>query len=148
MLGTIQWKLLDSNRLEHTFRIPGLFFIPEGKCRLFSPQHWVQAYKKATGMREWEVTDHQGFTLYWEGGEKQLAILLGDKDNVATMQLTPGYSKFHNFCKDAPTDNEQNPIIVHPASTVSDDEYDKEVSQQSQQWIPTNQSNPLQQILT
>jgi hypothetical protein len=69
MSGTIQWKWSDSNRLEHTFDIPGSFYVPEGKCRLLSPQHWAQAHKTATGMRAWEVTDDQGCTLYWEGEE-------------------------------------------------------------------------------
>jgi hypothetical protein len=97
MSGTIQWKWSDSNGLEHMFDIPGLFYILGGKCILLSPQHWAQAHKTATGMRAWEVTDDQGCTLYWEGGRKHLTIPLGNKDNVATMQLTPGYSRYHKF---------------------------------------------------
>jgi hypothetical protein len=50
MTGTILWKWLDSNGLEHEFKIPGSYFIPEGKCQLLSPQHWAQENKKATGM--------------------------------------------------------------------------------------------------
>jgi hypothetical protein len=82
-------EMAGQQRIRTHVKIPGSFFIPEGKCRLLSPQHWAQAYKRATGMRAWEVTGHQGCTLYWEGGERQLAIPLGYKDNVATMQLTP-----------------------------------------------------------
>jgi hypothetical protein len=70
---------LDSNGLEHTFKIPGLFFVPEGKCRVLSPQHWAQAHMKATSVQAWEVTDDGGCTLYWEGGKKHLTVLLGDK---------------------------------------------------------------------
>jgi hypothetical protein len=91
MSGTIQWQWLDDNGLEHTFTIPGSYYVPEGRCRLLSPQHWAQCQTRATGLKAWEITDHKGCTLYWEGGSKQLTILLGDKDNVATMRLTPGY---------------------------------------------------------
>jgi hypothetical protein len=51
MSGTIQWKWLDSNGLEHEFKIPGSYYIPDGKCRLLSPQHWVQEQKKATACK-------------------------------------------------------------------------------------------------
>jgi hypothetical protein len=76
MSSTIQWKWLDSNGLEHTFQIPGSYYIPDGQCRLLSPQHWAQSQRRATGHRAWEVTDHKGCTLYWEGGAKQFTILL------------------------------------------------------------------------
>jgi hypothetical protein len=80
--------------------------------------------KRATGLKAWEVTDHKGCTLYWEGGRKQLTIPLGEKDNVATMQLTPGYKKFHTFCDNAPPNHDHDPIIMQPATTISDDEGD------------------------
>jgi hypothetical protein len=50
MSGTIQWKWSDSNGLEQLFNTPGLFYVPEGKCSLLSPQHWAQAHKNAAGM--------------------------------------------------------------------------------------------------
>jgi hypothetical protein len=122
MSGTIQWKWSDSNGLEYTFNIPGSLYVPEGMCRLLSPQHQAQAHKEATGMQAWEVTDDQGCTLYWEGGRKHLTILLGNKDNVATKQRTPGYSRYHKFSDSTPANHEHNPIIMHPATAVSDDE--------------------------
>jgi hypothetical protein len=129
MSGTIQWKWLDSNGLEHEFKIPGSYYIPEGKCRLLSPQHWAQEQKKAKGMRAWEETDHEACTLYWEGGKKSLKILLGNKDNVATLQLTPGYTKFHSFCDGAPTNDDTDPMIMYPATPISDNEGDEEDDQ-------------------
>jgi hypothetical protein len=60
--------------------------------------------------------------LYWEGGRKHLTILLGNKDNVATMQLTPGYSRYHKFSDSMPPNHKHNPIIMHPETAVSDDE--------------------------
>jgi hypothetical protein len=122
MSGMIPWKWLDDNGLEHTFTIPVSYYVPEGRCQLLSPQHWAQSQKKATRLGAWEVTNHKGCTLYWEGGSKQLTILLGDKDNVATMQLTPGYKKFHTFCENAPPNHDHDPIIMQPATTIGDDE--------------------------
>jgi hypothetical protein len=70
MSGTIKWKWLDSNRLEHLFNIPGSFYVLEGKCRLSAL----------------------------------------------------GYSKYHRFRNNAPTNHKYNPIIMHPATAISDDE--------------------------
>jgi hypothetical protein len=129
MSATMLWKWLDGNRLEHDFKIPGSYFIPEGKCQLLSPQHWAQKYKKATGMQAWEETDHEACTLYWEGRGKSLTIPLGDKDNVATLQLTPGYTKYHSFCDGAPTNDKSDPIIMYLATPISDNEGNEEDDQ-------------------
>jgi hypothetical protein len=81
------------------------------------------------GMQAWEETDHEACTLYWEGGGKSLTIPLGDKDNVATLQLTPGYTKFHSFCNGAPTNDDTDLIIMYPATPISDDEGNQEDDQ-------------------
>jgi hypothetical protein len=54
MSGTIRWKWLDNNGLEHEFDIPGSFYIPDGKCCLLSPQHWAKSQKNKTGERAWK----------------------------------------------------------------------------------------------
>jgi hypothetical protein len=46
------------------------------------------------------------------------------------MQLTPGYSKYHRFSNNVPTNHKHNPIITHPTTTVSDDEGGKEDDQE------------------
>jgi hypothetical protein len=76
-------------------------------------------------MQAWEETDHEACTLYWKGGGKNLTIPLGDKDNVVTLQLTPGYTKFHRFCNSALANDDSDPIIMYPATPVSDNEGDK-----------------------
>ena len=44
--GTIAWNWLDDNGVMTKFKIPGSYYIPEGKCRLLSPQHWAMAQPK------------------------------------------------------------------------------------------------------
>jgi hypothetical protein len=75
------------------------------------------------------VTNHEACTLYWEGGGKSLTIPLGDKDNVTTMQLTPGYTKFHSFCNKALTNSDLDPIIMYPAPPISNNEGDEQDDQ-------------------
>ena len=37
--GTIRWAWEDDDGKVHHFRIPESYYVPEGKCRLLSPQH-------------------------------------------------------------------------------------------------------------
>jgi hypothetical protein len=46
------------------------------------------------------------------------------------MQLTPGYSRYHRFSDNMPTNHEHNPIIMHPATAVSDNEGGEEDDQE------------------
>jgi hypothetical protein len=94
-MGTIKWKWLDDEGVEHTFLIPDSFYIPSGKVNLLSPQHWAQMAKVG---KAWESTDAKTCTLHWNGGRHQLTVPLGKSDNVATIDLAPGYSKYSAFC--------------------------------------------------
>jgi hypothetical protein len=96
-------------------------------------------------MRAWEETDHESCTLYWEGGKKSLTIPLGNKDNVTTLQLTPGYTKFHSFCDGAPTNDAADPMIMHPATTISNDEGDEE-DDQVDNWDADGNTDMLQVV--
>ena len=40
--GSLLWIWEDDRGQEHKFLIPNSLFIPSGKCRLLSPQHWAQ----------------------------------------------------------------------------------------------------------
>jgi hypothetical protein len=50
------------------------------------------------------------------------------QDNVATLQLSPGYTKYEAFCAEAeiPDDYDRNPIIAMDMGVVSDDEDDSD----------------------
>jgi hypothetical protein len=60
-----------------------------------------------------------------EGGGKSLTIPFGDKDNIVTLQLTPGYTKFHSFCNSTPAKNDSDLIIMYPATLISNDKGDE-----------------------
>jgi hypothetical protein len=137
MMGTIRWKWLDQEGLEHVFDIPESYYVPEGKCCLLSPQHWAKAHKKATGWRVWETTDADTCTLFWLGGDKRLVIPISVSDNVATFPLAPGYEKFTAFCAEAQIEDsdDRDPIIAQPAvATGSDDEGDDEPYEDDDDW--------------
>jgi Reverse transcriptase (RNA-dependent DNA polymerase) len=125
MIGTIKWKWLDDNGLEHAFTIPNSFYVPDGKVCLMSPQHWAQSAKNG---RAWEETGSENCTLYWKDGKHKLVVPLGERDNVATLQLSPGYEKYMAFCAQAEIqdNHDEDPIIAMDSTLVSDDEDDDE----------------------
>jgi hypothetical protein len=133
MIGTIRWKWLDDDGLEHAFTIPNSFYIPDGKVCLMSPQHWAQSAKNG---RAWEETGADNCTLYWRDGKHKLIVPLGKHDNVATLQLSPGYELYKAFCAKAeiPPDHDQNPIIAFDSTIVSDNEDDDDPNED--QWNP------------
>jgi hypothetical protein len=133
MTGTIQWKWQDENGLEHAFKIPNSFYITSGQVCLLSPQHWVQSAKYG---KAWEQTDSRNCTLYWRDDKHKLVLPLGTHDNVATLQLSPGYTKYEAFCTKAkiPNDYDRDPIIAMDTGVVSDDEDDSDGKED--QWKP------------
>jgi hypothetical protein len=46
-VGTIRWKWEDDQGRQHSFDIPNSFYVPDGKLRLLSPQHWSQSQTKS-----------------------------------------------------------------------------------------------------
>ena len=102
MQGTLKWKWCDDDGKVHTFLIRDSYFIPQGKVRLLSPQHWAQTrptrtQREATG--EW--TGNQTCQLKWHDGKslKTTTVPIDVKgNNLATFELAPGYSGFNAFC--------------------------------------------------
>ena len=96
--GTLLWQWEDGQGQEHKFLIKNSLFIPSGKCRILSPQHWAQTrqgYKKLAA----ETTDQSKVVLRWGKKKKQYfkTTLLGNKDNVGTFYLSPGFNNVHLF---------------------------------------------------
>ena len=123
--GTLVWKWTDDTGELHRFEIPNSYYVPDGKVRLLSPQHWAQTQKdnkpiQGTG----ETTDAKNVTLFWNQRQNKLTVPISKKDNVATFQLASGYTEFHTFCAECEIDTDQedeNPIIASP-TFISDDE--------------------------
>ena len=84
-IGTLKWHWEDDNSKIHKFVIPNSYYIPEGRVRLLSPQHWAQTqkdFKPISGTKE--ITDHQTTVLYWKQMKFQKTVPLSSQNNVAT----------------------------------------------------------------
>ena len=58
--GTILWKWEDDMGQVHEFLIPNSYYVPQGGCRLLSPQHWARTQrdtKPKVGTKE--ITTHK-----------------------------------------------------------------------------------------
>jgi hypothetical protein len=84
--GTIVWRVHDDIGVEHEFVIKNGFYIPDGKVRLLSPQHWAQNRKgKDKGGGAGERTTAVETVLFWNDGQDHLTIPLNrDASNVAS----------------------------------------------------------------
>ena len=125
--GTLIWKWTDDNGELHRFEIPNSYYVPEGKVRLLSPQHWAQSQKdekpiQGTG----ETTDAKNVTLFWNQRQNKLTVPINRKDNVATFKLASRYTKFHTFCAKCEVDMDHkhnDPLIADP-TLISNNEVD------------------------
>ena len=125
--GTLIWKWTDDNGELHRFEIPNSYYVPEGKVRLLSPQHWAQLQKdekpiQGTG----ETTDAKNVTLFWNQRQNKLTVPINQKDNVATFKLASGYTEFHTFCAECEVDMDRehnDPLIADP-TLISNNEVD------------------------
>ena len=125
-MGTIQWSWEDDRGVIFTFQIPNSYYVPDGKVRLLSPQHWAKSQHKGKIKRSHsmcgERTDATSCVLFWDNGSHQRTVLLGKRDNVATFTLAPGFHAFEVFCQEAELST--NDVIALPAGIISDDEDD------------------------
>jgi hypothetical protein len=125
--GTLRWSWEDDSGRKFTFDIPDSYYIPEGKVRLLSPQHWAQSQSSKNRTRKspcGERTDANECVLYWNHGHSTLHIPLGKRDNVATFSLAQGYSQFAAFCCEIDgADLCRHPMAL-PSGIISDDDAD------------------------
>ena len=130
MVGTLKWKIEDDDGAVHTFRIPNSYYVPHGGVRLLSPQHWAQHQKDSAGTGS--ETLAKTCTLFWKQRQHKRTIPLSVDSNVATINLAPGFSKYHAFCTEAeiPDDEVEDPITFE-SNVVSDDEEDDSDDEQS-----------------
>ena len=121
-MGTLLWRWNDDHGQEQKFLIPNSLYIPSGKCRLLSPQHWAQT-RQGDQKHAQEITDAQNFTLSWGKSSYKLTTSLGKKNNVGTLYMTPGFNNFNLFCPAATEEHHDKhyPLQV-PPNLVDDDE--------------------------
>ena len=91
--GTIVWSWIDDNGVQSKFRIPNSYYVPEGKSRLLSPQHWASTQPKDTNQNgKWYSTTHADKCVLHYGKSK-LTVPISKTDNVATFYSTSGFNK-------------------------------------------------------
>jgi len=147
-VGTLRWSWEDELGRKHTFTIPNSYYVPDGRVRLLSPQHWSQT--QTTGPERdkcGEYTNGRECVLFWGGGKYKIRIPLGKKDNVATFTMASGFEKFRAFCCEAELDESTRDVIAMPSGFVSDDEDDDEVETGDDElltnaWKLSNETNP------
>ena len=119
---------MDDNGRTRKFTIPNSYYVPQGRVRLLSPQHWAKIITgnnrkrlKGTGS---ETLGNQ-VILFWSNKKYKLTLPLCKRTNVATINSKPGYSRFDQFCKQTEIDYSheiKNPAIAEPSEIVTDDE--------------------------
>ena len=119
MTGTLLWRWSDDDGKTHKFKIPNSYYVPEGKCRLLSPQHWAKHQNDKDPKGTGEFTNGKTCKLYWNGATHSLTIPLAASTNVANIHMAPGYQKYALYCKQAEiADNatgDKSILIAHSA---------------------------------
>lgn len=121
--GTIKWQWEDDQGQVHSHVIPNSYYVPSGKVRLLSPQHWAKERNKNNKRDKdaGEKTNHKEVQLQWANGQHTKTIPLDPNNNVATFRLAPGFTKFQAFCVEIKNDD-KDPITLE--TIVTDDEGD------------------------
>ena len=123
-IGTIKWSWLDDDGIEHTFNIPNSYYVPQGKMRLLSPQHWAKYNESKNKVKRGQYkgtlsqTTSEDVTLMWNDRKAKLTVPLARENNVATFYLAPGFTKYFAFCAETEVDTEmdrKNPLICQQA---------------------------------
>lgn len=117
-VGTLRWSWLDDQGIEHTFHIPKSYFVPQGKVRLLSPQHWAKYNETKEKRKKFKGTLSQTtsteVTLLWNERKSKLTIPLSKESNVATFYLAPNFNKYFTFCAEAGLNkhhDDTNPLV-------------------------------------
>ena len=144
--GTIHWDWEDDQGKIHTMVIPNSYYVPEGKVRLLSPQHWAQTRKSSEKRGgAGEMTTGTEVVLFWNDRQSRRTIQIDTHgNNVATFHLASGYKQYHAYCKECGTERDRNydkdPLLQHqamPSMVISDDEGEDDETTypiQAQQW--------------
>ena len=123
-MGTLLWRCNADQVQEHKFLIPNSLYIPSGKCRLLSPQHWAQT-RQGDQKHAQEITDAQNVTLSWVISSSKLTTPFGKQNTVGTLYMTPDFNNFNLFCKDATEEHHDKHYPMQAApNLVDDDEYE------------------------
>jgi hypothetical protein len=148
MVGTLLWKWCDDEGKVHSFTIPNSYYVPDGKARLLSPQHWAKTQKDKMEWGTCEHTSPSKCVLYWKQKQYSLTIPLSKSTNVATYPLAPGYKRYDMYCHEVgitTTADDADMVRDITVPIISDDEDDNSVTpnagtgseeQRDERWAP------------
>ena len=98
--GTIVWSWTSDDGVRTKFKIPNSYYVPEGKSRLLSPQHWASSQPPSTfNDGKWYSSTHSDRCVLHYCGRK-LTVPIGRLDNVATFYTSSGFKTINRMRKD------------------------------------------------
>ena len=105
--GTITWSWADDDGNQRKFRIPNSYYVPDGRSRLLSPQHWASSQPKETyAQGRWHSSTHADRCVLHYGTSK-LTVPIGKVDNVATFYSTSGFKKIGRYKRNSLQSNRE-----------------------------------------
>jgi hypothetical protein len=121
--GTIQWKIEDDNRREHTITLPRSYYTPQGNQRLFCPQHWAQVANDNHPKRRgtWSGTYDDCIEMYWQQRKFKRTVELDPVTNTGTIYASPGYKQYHAFCAEVEDEGLTDHHPIYCAASVYED---------------------------
>ena len=129
MVGTLVWRIEDNTGRTHVFTIPGSFYVPEGKVRLFCPQHFAQTRTGPSGKEGTRlITTADTQVLEWNHGKSTLTCPIDPAINVSSFPLATGYTAFEAFATDADVADDLDPLVMPVHLIPLDDDDDAEDS--------------------
>ena len=129
-MGTLNWAWENDKGERHKFLIPNSYYIPQGKVRLLSPQHWAKTQQRKRSTTTHCLTDHEKVTLSWHNNHSKKTVPLGKNGNIATFDLAPGYKQFDLFCQAAAfsDEDETSPLLAHEINIIPNDTEEDDIT--------------------
>jgi hypothetical protein len=96
--GTIKWRIYDDNGMSHDIIIPNSYYVPAGKSRLLSPQHWSQQANDNHPAQNgtWCATYHDSVVCYWDQQKFKITVPIDPgNSNVGTIYTASGVAIYH-----------------------------------------------------
>jgi hypothetical protein len=121
--GTVRWRVLDDNRMEHVLKIPNMLLMEESLpfC-ILSPQHLSQEHCKSkmdtSGTRA--IVGENKVELQWGNHLFKKTITISKRNNIPIMQSSPCFSKYKSFAAKINTEDKQ--IACFDVHIIPDDE--------------------------
>ena len=126
--GTICWNIPDDDGNAHRVLIPDSYYVPQGRTRLLSPQHWAQVQKDYHPDPDgtWCGTCYNHMVLHWDQHAYKLTLPFHHyHGNTVTMHCNTGHSHYHAFCTEiGEGGTTEPPIFAQDAHLIPPDDQD------------------------